>query len=192
MSPKQNPELEKNAQILMKGTDALFKDRGQITFTKPAIMERKTIIEYEGRMRADGMEKFNNEPTYVSAVNFYVNANDMQKKKTLGALIIYVPQAYLAKLMRLLQYPPFDDEDESAMLDSCGTLGNIIAGRFKSGISNAGYIELEMSPFATYRNTFPLGVEFCPTEYDKYELKFDVENATRLVLELSMGPIPHR
>ncbi len=192
MSPKTNPELDKFGELLRDGTAALFNERGGIAFSKAPTMEKKDIIEYEGRMRADGMDKFNNEPAYVSCVNFYASTQDMQKKKTLGAMILYVQQTYLAKLMRMLQYPPFDDDDEKAMLDSCGTLCNIVAGRFKSEVSKAGYIELEMSPFSNYRNSALDGVDFCKSEYEKCEVKFALENATRLILEVSMGIVPRR
>lgn len=192
MSPKQNADLEKFAVFLKEGTIALFMERGELSFSKPPVMERKTIIEYQGRMRADGMEKFDNQPTYVSCVNFYASNMDMQKKKTLGAMIVYVQQTYLSKLMRMLQYPTVDEDDEKAMLDSCGTLSNIVAGRFKSEVSKAGYVELEMSHFSNYRNSALDGVSFSPSEYDKFEIKFDLENATRLILEVSMGAVPRR
>jgi len=189
---KQNQDLEKFADLLIKGVVALFKERGELIFTKDPVKERKSIIEFEGKMRADGMEKFNNEPTYVSAVNYYASEADMQKEKVLGALVIYVEQAYLPKLMKLLQYPPVDDESEEAMLDSCGTLSNIVAGRFKSEISSAGYIELEMSHFRTYRNSAFAGVVFCRNEYDMYTIDFEIAEKKRLVLEVSMGIVPTR
>jgi hypothetical protein len=98
----------------------------------------------------------------------------------------------MAKMMRLLQYPPVDDENETALEDSCGTLCNIIAGRFKSEISKVGYVELEMSHFITSRNNLVSGVSFCFTEFTKYEIVFDIDNAKRLVLETTMGVVPRR
>ena len=116
----------------------------------------------------------------------------MQKKKALGTLVVYVQQEYVPKLIRSLQYPAIDDEDEKAMLDSIGTLGNIIAGRFKSEVSAAGYIELEMSAFNTFRNSAPTGIEFCFSEYELFEAAFDLEGKKRLVIDLSMGVVPKR
>ena len=189
MFGKQNSELEKFAELLENGTKALFMERGEITFTKIE-KDRRRIIDYEGKMRADGMEKFDNENTYVSAVNFYGNEKDMSKGKTLGALIVYVEQSYIAKLMKMLKYPPIDDESDNAMQDSCGTLCNIISGRFKSEISSAGYVELEMSHFMNYRNSAFAGVAFCDKEYDMYELRFHIEGAKRMVLDMTMGIVP--
>ena len=189
---KQNLELDKFAELLEKGTITLFKERGEVAFSSPPEKERRKIVEYEGRMRADGMEKFDNNPAYVSAVNFYVNEAEMKKNKALGALIIYVQQDYMAKLMKLLQYPPVDDENEQAMLDSSGTLCNIIGGKFKSEVSSAGYIELAWSHFTTYRNSSVRGIGFCFSEYEMYQLIFKIDGQKRLIMELTMGIVPRK
>ena len=189
---KQNSEIDKFAEILEKSMIALFEERGEIKFSGDPKKERKQIIEYEGRMRADGMEKFDNEATYVSAVNFFANEKDMQKGKTLGALIVYVEQAYIVKLMKLLKYPPVDDENDDAMRDSCGTLCNIIAGRFKSEISAAGYVELEMSHFMNFRNSAFGGVAFCYNEYDMYQIDFDIQDKNRVAVYMTIRAVPHR
>lgn len=188
----KNPELEQFADILIKGTEGLFLERGEVKFSKPPVKERVNIVEYQGKMRADGMEKFNNEPTYVSAVNYYLNAQDMTKRKAIGVLIIYVEQKYMPRIMKLLQYPQVDDENENALLDSCGTLANILAGRFKSEIVKAGYPELEMSAFATFRNSAVPGVDFCFSEYDAYTVNYIIENEKRMVMEMSMGTLPRK
>ncbi|MDP2654272.1 MAG: chemotaxis protein CheX [Candidatus Omnitrophota bacterium] len=190
---KQNPDLEKFAEIFQTSIVGLFGERApELKFSKPPVKAKMPIIEYNGKLRADGMEKFDNEPTYVSAINYYANTKDMEKKKALGTVVLYVQQNYISKLVRILQYPPVDDESDEAMQDSCGTLCNIIAGRFKSEISNAGYIELEMSHFVTYRNSAVSGVDFCYNEYDKYEIVFEIEGQKRLVVELSIGVVPRK
>ncbi len=187
---KKNKELDKFADLLEQGTVALFKERGDLRFSSDPVKSKRRIIEFEGKMRADGMEKFDNEPTYVSAVNFYASERDMEKKKTLGALVVYVEQSYIAKMMKLLKYPPIDDESDAAMQDSCGTLCNIISGRFKSEISSAGYIELEMSHFMNYRNSAFAGVDFCFNEFDMCEISFNLDNVKRLVIDMTMGAVP--
>ncbi len=188
----KNKNLEEFANLLIKGMDGLFMERGEIKFSKPPEKVRGAIIEYKGKMQADGMEKYNNEAAYVSTVNYYLNALDMSKKKAVGALIVYVEQTYMPKMMKLLKYPPIDDESENALLDSCGTLCNILAGRFKSEIVSAGYIELEMSHFSTFRNRAVPGVDFCASEFDYYTVNFVIENEKRLVIDMSMGIIPTR
>jgi hypothetical protein len=189
---KPNSELEKFAGLLERGVSALFKERGDITFSDQPEKIKKNIIEYNGKMRGDGIDKFNHEPTYVSAVNFYKNEKEMAKNKAVGALIVYVQQVYIAQLMRKLQYPPVNDESEDAMLDSCGTLCNIISGRVKTEIASAGYIELEMSHFKNYRNTAFDGVDFCYSEFDMYEINFKIDQVKRLVIDMTIGTLPRR
>lgn len=182
-------ELEKLATALADSVAAIFKERGEVKFSKDPVIHKKNIVEYNGRMRADGMEKFNN-PTFVSSINYYATPKDMEKKNALGAIIVYIEQGFVVDMLRMLKYPPADDENMDALRDCCGTLCNIIAGRFKSAISAMGYIELEMSHFSSYRNTAPQGVAFCYKEYDKYETIFFINGVKRLVIEMTMGSIP--
>jgi hypothetical protein len=190
---KENRELDKFATLLDQSLTELFMERGELQFTAGIKKEKKKIIDCDKRMRADGMEKFNHEPTYVSAITFYANQKDMAGNFPIGVLVVYVEQEYLPKMMHLLKYPPVDDESEDAMLDSCGTLCNIIAGRYKSEISKAGYVELEMSHFVTYRNNAFNGVAFPTSEYHLYEMTCLIDNKKRMVLEMTMGTVPrHR
>jgi len=184
-------ELEQQAKLLNETIKKLFKERGEIEFAKEPTLAKKNIIEYNGRMRADGMEKFNN-PTYVSFVNFYIDTKSMEKHSALGALVIYVEQSYVVPLVKKLKYPPIDDEDENAMKDGCGALCNIIAGAYKSALVTGGFAELEMSHFSNYRNTAANGIEFCFKEWDKYEISYYLDNEKRLVVELTMGVVPKR
>jgi hypothetical protein len=186
---KANPNLEQFAKTLSKSVEQLFLERNAIKFSQPAILERKNIIEYNGKMRAEGMEKFN-DPTFISAINYYLTKNDMDKNKAIGAVITYIEQAYVTTLLKQLKYPLADDEDLDALADCCGTLCNIIAGAFKTGISKMGYKELEMSHFKSYRNLIVSGVDFCYNEREKYELSFFLKDQKRLVIEMTMGILP--
>jgi len=188
----QNKDLSHHTELLRKGVIALFKERGDVEFSSPPELVHKQIIEFDGKIRADGIDKFNNEITYVSAVNFYANQAEMEKKKTLGALITYVEKAYLVKLMKMLQYPPVDEDNEQALLDSIGTLCNIVSGRFKSEIKSAGYTDLEMSHFINYRNSAVVGIDFCPKEYYYYEMTCEIDGVRRLIIDMTMGVVPKR
>jgi len=188
----QNKDLAHHAELLKKGVIALFKERGDVVFSSPPELIHKQIIEFDGKIRADGIDKFNNEVAYVSAVNFYANQLEMEKGKTLGALITYVEKEYLSKLMKMLQYPPIDDDNEQALLDSIGTLCNIVSGRFKSEIKAAGYTDLEMSHFINYRNSAVVGINFSPKEYYYYELNCEIDGVRRLIIDMTMGVVPKR
>lgn len=187
--PEKETPLKQVAEILAQVVKAIFAEKGEIKFSKDPVLERKNIIEYQGKMRADGLEKFKGVATYLSAVNFYLTPQDMEKHKAIGALVVYVEQSYIPNVMKILKYPPIDDEDEKAMRDSCGTLCNIIAGRFKSELVAKGFKGLEMSAFSNFRNS-SFNIEFCYKEYDKYEISYYILDNKRLVTEVTMGILP--
>lgn len=186
---KTNPRLEDFAKALQSSVEQLFRERNDIHFSQDAKLEKKLIIEYGGKMRAEGMEKFN-DPTFISAINYYLNKTDMEKNKAAGAIVTYIEQTYVTTLLKLLKYPLADDEDLDALADCCGTLCNIIAGAFKTEISRMGYIELEMSHFKSYRNKIISGVDFCYNERELYEISFFIKDQKRLVIEVTMGILP--
>jgi len=186
-----NKELEKFGQILAQSVEKMFMERNSVHFSKDPELQKKLIIEYGGLMRADGMEKYN-EPTFISYINFFLNAKDMEKNKAIGAIVVYIEQSYVTGLLKLLRYPLADDEDLDALADCCGTLCNIIAGAFKTEISKAGYLELEMSHFTSYRNRAVVGVPFHFDEREKMELAFFIQNQKRLMIDMTMGVLPKR
>ncbi|HOD12562.1 MAG TPA: hypothetical protein PLO93_03415 [Candidatus Omnitrophota bacterium] len=186
-----NKDLDQFGQMLNRSVERMFLERNEIRFSKDPDMEKRLIIEYGGLMRADGLEKYN-ESSFISYINYYLNAKDMEKNKAIGAIVVYIEQTYVATLLKLLKYPLADDEDLDALADCCGTLCNIIAGAFKTEISKAGYIELEMSHFTSYRNRAVVGVPFCFNEREKIESTFFIQNQKRLIVETTMGIVPKR
>ena len=122
---KQNQNLEEFANALAKCVSDMFLERNNIKFSEPPKLEKKSIIEYNGRMRAEGMEKFN-DPTFISAINYYLNAQEMEKKKAIGTIVTYIEQKYVVQLLKLLKYPPVDDEDLDAYFDDLR--GRIVNG----------------------------------------------------------------
>ena len=62
---KKNPELDKFAEILRKSVVALFNERGEIKFSTPPELTKKQIIEFDGKIRANGM----NDSTMTSPMS---------------------------------------------------------------------------------------------------------------------------
>ena len=186
---KINPDLEQFAKALSESVVKMFKERNEIKFSQDPVIEKRNIIEYNGMMRADGMEKFN-EPTFISFINYFNSVANMEKNKAIGGIVVYIEQTYVTDLLKLLKYPLADDEDLEALADCCGTLCNIIAGAFKTEISNLGYVALEMSHFTSYRNRAVVGVPFSYNEREKYELSFFIKNEKKLIIDMSMGIVP--
>lgn len=167
----------------------MFRKTGRTELSGDPLVQRKPVIEYMHRMRVFGMEKFET-PTFISSVNYYLTEKDLYEHKTLGTVIIYVEQDYVGRLLRILQYPVIDEDDEDALKDACGTLCNVIAGQFKAEIVNLGYVDLHMSHFSSFRNSAFEGIEFNSFQKEKYEISFFIGQIKRLVVEVTMGQIP--
>ena len=78
----------------------------------------------------------------------------------------------------------------SAMIDAAGTLCNLIAGNFKAGLRQLGYIELVMSHFSGYENSILEGVEFSADQKEMYEIQFEIGGSKKIIVELSMASVP--
>ena len=183
-------ELFTLAISLAEVIKTMFKKTGQTALSADPALEKRPIIEFMRKMRVFGMEKFEN-PTFIASINYYLNVKDMEDHRAVGAVIIYIEQGFVGKLLRLLHYPIIDEEDEDVLKDACGTLCNVIAGQFKVEIVKLGYNDLEMSHFSSYKNSAFQGIEFDAQQKEKYELSFFISDEKRLVVEMTMGPLPH-
>ena len=188
--PRREKEdhLRSMAIVLAGAVKKIFEKRGVKLSTKP-VLEKKPVIEFMQRMRVFGMEKFPS-PTYISTINFFLNRKDMEKQSTLGMIALYIEQEFMDKLIKMLQYPYIDEDDEEQIKDACGAICNLVCGQFKADLALMGFSNLEMSHFSSYRNSALMGVPFYSKMMEKYELSFYLKGEKRMVLELSMGPIP--
>lgn len=186
---EESDEFKVQASLLAEVIRRILEQKADIRLSEKPRIESKPITEFRKKIRVSGLTKFD-EKTYVSAVNFYQNEKDLEKHKAAGAIIIYVPEMYVVKLFKDLQYPEMlDENDEDSLEDACGTFCNLIAGSFKSGLSQLEYKELAMSHFMSYQNTAPDGVEFQPNQKYLYEISFYIQGEKRIVADFSMGPI---
>ena len=187
--PNDPKEFEIQAMLLAEVVRRILKKRGEIDLSGKPILELKPVTEFMKRMRVTALGKFEGT-TYISTVNFYQNTEEMESNKALGVIILYIHEEYIVKLLQRLNYPVTDEENEESLADGCGSFCNLIAGNFKSGLTQLGYIELEMSHFSSFRNELVNGVGFCPFQLQKYEISFDIGGKKRIMVDLSMGPIP--
>ncbi len=176
--------------ILIKAVTDTLRVKGGISLSARPEVKEKKIVQFGRRMRVDGLEKFG-ERTVFSAIYFYRDKSHMEKHNAVGSLVFYVPVSYISKLLHLLDYPRIDEDDEPAVLDACGTIANLFGGAFVKEMSGRGYIFLEMSPFESYVNTAVDGLEFSADQKCKYEMSMEIKGEKRLVLELTMAPIPN-
>ncbi|NTV29172.1 MAG: hypothetical protein HGA80_03720 [Candidatus Omnitrophica bacterium] len=185
-----NLQLYSMALVLSRAAKDMLRVKGGIRLSaEPEIRERR-IVQFGKRMRIDGLEKFS-ERTVFSSLHFYRDKSDMDKHNAVGCMIVYIPVSYLSRLLHLLDYPRVEEDDEEDLLDGCGTLTNLFGGWFVKELSAQGYVHLEMSHFESYINTAVNGIEFSSDQGSKCEIDFKIRDVKRLVMELTMAPIPH-
>jgi len=116
----------------------------------------------------------------------------MQAHRARGALIVYMDTEVADKLFKAagLQVP-YDEDDES-MMGLCGSLCQSISDKLKEGLDAAGFVGLEVSTPAVYKNTISEGIEFSKEQEEKQEINFFFLKHKALVIEWTMAPIPKK
>jgi hypothetical protein len=167
----------------------LFREKANIKFSQEPLIDKKPITSFMKRMRVDPMEKFNG-PTVVSIIHFYKNLQDMDLNRPCGVLLTYIEIAAISGLLKRLDYPEIDDDEEEEVEDACGAICNVIAGGFKLELLNIGYPALEMSSFESHINSVVNGTTFPLKSAHKYEINYEMDGHKKLVTELVMAPLP--
>jgi len=177
--------------ILTGCVEEIITAKGGIVASKPFELATKSIEEYEERMRISATDKFD-VAVFIAAANFYLNKSDLQAHRARGALIVYMDTEVADKLFKAagLQVP-YDEDDES-MMGLCGSLCQLIADTLKDRLASAGYVSLEVSVPAVYKNTISEGVEFSKEQNEKYEISFYFLKHKALVIDWTLTPIPKK
>lgn len=186
---KKPDEFYLQSMMLAEVIKRILDRKASIYLSRVADFNLKPIIDFKNRMRVSGIEKFDGV-TYVSVVYFFLNEDDMKENRPIGTLIIYMENDYIEELLRKLDYPKIDEDNQDEVEDACGTICNLIAGNFKAGLTQLGYQELLMSHFMSYRTEVINGVYYDRNQKQKYEITFEIRNQKRIVAELVMGKIP--
>jgi hypothetical protein len=176
--------------VLATAVKKMLNVKGGIYLSAEPDVLQKPIVEFSRRMRIDGLEKFGDR-TVISAVKFYRDEGYMNRDEPVGVVIVYIPVTYIARLLKMLEYPLIDEDDDELVLDACGTIVNLIAGYFIKEISGLGYVHLQMSHFESYINSALNGIAFAVSEEVKYEINFEINSQKRIVVEFSLGNVPH-
>ncbi len=186
---KKHDEFYIHALLLSEVVKRILMSKGDIHLTSKPTLEKKSVTEFVKRMRVSGLTKFD-ERTYLSTVNFYRNVSDQEAEKSAGVIIIYIPETQIVHLLNDIGYPVHNEEDTVALEDACGSFCNLVAGTFKSGLTQLGYKELEMSHFSSYQNEIVDGVEYAPEVPFVYEITFERRGEIKLKADINMGNLP--
>jgi hypothetical protein len=177
------------SKALSVAVKKIFFEKSKTKFSDNSSINQKAIVAFNGKLRIDAMEKFN-QTTILSVVHYYKNSKELEAgKQPLGLIIIYLERKYIPEMLRLLQYPYIDFDDDNDVLDGAGAMINVIAGQFKAELRALGYQDLEMSHFQSFINNVPQGVDYPRTQTERYELSFNIDDKKRLVVEMVMAPL---
>ena len=174
---------------MVKGVveDSLSKMSGVLPSSDPE-SKASDIVDYEGRMRAVGTEKFN-APSYVSVVSFYLNKGDMERHKAKGAMVLYMDAESSSKLFKFMGFSFSDDEDDASMMNACGEYCTQLADAFKKELVKSGHADLVMSSADNYKNSVLAGVPYSTDQKKKYELLFSYWKRKVVAVEVTLGGI---
>lgn len=180
----ENDQIDSNPVIkALKdvGADVL----GDFTFTHPTEVKIKDIIEYESRLRVSPLEKFN-ATCYISVLNFYASSQDLAKKKTLGALIVYMEEESIGKILKKFTNRRFDEDDEGQVMEQCNELMHKFSASLASSLSALGHTNIVFSEPKHFRNAVADGIEFNYDERKLYEASFFIWKKKVAVCELTV------
>ena len=169
----------------------LSKMTGIVATAEPETKELE-IVDYEGRLRVSGVEKFNTA-SYISVINFYLNEKDKQSHKAAkGAMVLYVESENAGKVFKALGFSVPEDEDDTSMMDACGQFCDLLAQGFKTELNRLGYFDLVLSNPDNYRNSVLEGVEFSPDQKIKFEFSFSYWKHKAIIVEVTLADIPQK
>lgn len=175
-------------RTFLDSAQELFSRSSKLAQSDPPTTKSQNIIEYQGRMSVTAMEKFNG-PTYISGVSFYLNAQDKDKRRAKGAVVLYVEASNAEKLLRGVGYSAGDDEEDEELLASCAKLCTALAEGLKQGL---GISSLILSAPVSEKNSLPGGIEFSADQSEKQEISFYFWKKKALVVDLTMAALPSR
>jgi hypothetical protein len=177
--------------IVMGAVDHHLSNLPGIIPTDSPQTKEVEIVEYEGRMRVGGMEKFE-APSFISSVSFYLTGKDLEHHKSKGALILYLEFENASKLYKALGFKVPEDEDDISMMEACGKFCHLLGENIKNKLSEAGYVELFMSTPDNCKNSSMEGVEYSPDQKMKHEFSYYYWKRKAIVVELTLADIPSK
>lgn len=153
----------------------------------PVIVESE-IIEYQGRLRVIGVDKFK-APCYIVASSFYNDeTNKENEKNACGTLIICIKEDQAIRLLNGLGQSDFDEDDPEAMMTECDALLDNYAKKLLSALSRSGYKSLIRADSVRDKNSIPEGVDFPSKQYHFVEVQFELWREMCLTIAAVFDP----
>ncbi|MFA5089033.1 MAG: hypothetical protein WC552_08405 [Candidatus Omnitrophota bacterium] len=186
---KKDSNLDDPIKCVIEVVKAAFEGKSQAEIAEKPVIEKKNLMEYEGKMRVVGMDAFN-EPTYIVTVSFYLSAKAQASHLSCGAFVFYLKQAGAEDLLKSLGYREAEEENEPSMLKGCGEFCKTLVQKFIASLREKGYVELLASPPEAYRNSVPFGIDFSLDQFELGRTIFSLKGSKTMVVDITMGFIP--
>lgn len=145
----------------------------------------KTMMDYEGRMRTLGLDKFNGL-CYLSAINLYKSEAAREKQDTVGGLVIYFEDVSSERVFKALDHRANMDDDES-IFQSAGDINKELAEELNTQLVSKGYPALTMSDPMVSKNDLIEGIPFHKSQYGYYEAELYLWKKKVMVVSLTLA-----
>ena len=175
----------------MAGMDQMLAKMANIPPSQDPKIEESEIIEYDGRMRVSGMEKFNSS-SFISVIGFYLNQGELQRRKPKGALVLYFDAENVSKFLKAFGIRFADDEDDKSLMDACGEVCTAVAAEFKAELARKGYVDLVVSKPSNYKNNVIEGIDYSQDQKTKQTVSFFYFKTKAIVADLTMADLPRK
>ena len=162
----------------------------QESFSSEPVLKRNHIKWNDKyRMIARAKDKGFAEGAIVSGIGLFLSDRQLVKNQPCGAIILYADEYYMRKLMNSAGLAGEDVLDQTAVIDFCSELCNMISGGFINRVVNEGYQEILMTAPNTQINEIAEGV-FFNSDYAEYiEFCFFVGGKNVFSVDLTLSAI---
>ncbi len=177
---------------IVAAAQSLLSKISNISQSQEPRVEASDIVEYENRMRVDGIEKLKST-CFVSVVYFYLSAAEMERRaKPKGTLVLYLETESASKFFKALGIAFAEDEDDVSMLSACGQFTQKISDGLKEELSGRGYVPLYVAKPLNYKNGVTAGVEYSPDQKMKHDIGFYYFKHQVIAVDVTLAPIPKK
>jgi hypothetical protein len=180
--------LENLAKALAGVVDKNLKTMIADGYRDQPQLKKRAIIEYEGRLRASGMDVFNSA-TYISYVCYYLSEKAKATHAAAGTLLLYLKKSQADVILKMVGYRGVDLEDEEGMMKTCGEFCNLLAQDFQKELVAKAFPQLIVTAPENFLNSVPIGIDFSKDQFDQYEIGFSFKGERCLVFELSFASL---
>lgn len=190
MSKSIDPEIL--VKTFLSGAQHAFSSTGgKVVPSDDPTHKSQNIIEYQGRMSASGMEKFN-APTYVAGVSFFLSEQDREKRRAKGAMVLYLEASNADKFFKGFGHPVADEDEEEEASAACGKICTILAEKMRDELAENGFPTLVLSKSVANKNSLPEGLDFSTDQKQKQEISFYFWKKKAMVVDLTLAELPRR